>query len=1629
MFMKKSAGWLAIILLSPIVLFAVLAVLLYIPPVQNWAVRQVASYASEKTGMDISVGRVCLAFPLDLRIEDFRMIQQNGSLPQLRDTVADVRKLTVDVRSVPLLKGRVEINALELTDTKVNTAGFVPSARIKGCLGRLFLQSHGIDLSAETVKVNTVSLENAMFDVALSDTVPPDTTESKADWKIDIDNLEMLSTDFALHLPGDTMSVKASMEKALVRKAFLGLKDGVYNVDAIDWQGGGLNYDMNYVARSKGFDASHIALTDVFLGVDSFRYASPDIALYVRAMRFDERSGLGVKNLTGHFVMDSARVMLLDMSLETQYSRLSADFRMDLNAFDSLNPGRLYMCMDGCLGMNDVVAFVPEMPSALVDKFPGYPLEIKGTVAGNLECMKFNDISMYLPASFRLSANGWVSEPADADRIRMDMELKARTENLAFVTAVLPDDVSKIVRLPHGIDIDGRFSIVGTQYSANLSVGEGGGTLKVDGMLDARSMAYDVKAKAMRLQLQHFVRNVGLHPFTGDITMRGRGTDVLSPQTEADIAADIRQFRYDRYQLDGMRGDLKLRAGYVHARVNGSNSLLGGDFSLDGIFRRNNVDVDFRGVVTDADLQAFGIMDKRYLVSTDACLNVKSDLRNSHSVKGHVGDLSVCEFRDTDTVVPLVLGDFDIDGALDGNALSADFSGRIGRMDLYQLGMLDTPLSLAVSADVGIKSNLDDLYEVRGFVGDVMVKDNSREYQAGDMTLDVFTRRDTTHAVVDGGDFHVNMDAQGGYGKIISQLQALTEDVRKQIADKRLVQSELCRKLPCIRLAFHSGADNLLATLLRQQGYSFSEADIEFTSSAATGINGKGHVSSLSLARDSITLDSVYLALVSDTSRIDYDVRVCNNSDNAYPFTGKLGGFLHETGLLAKTTITDLYGKTGLDLALLASLENDGININMVSPSNIIGYKEFHVNDGNYIFIGRDQRVSANMKLQADDGTGLFVYTDDSDVTALQNITLSMHKFELEKIFSVLPYMPRVSGELNGDLHVVQDAEDITFSSDLTVKDLVYENNPMGNVGGQFVYMPQSDGTHYVDAVITKDSVEVGTLVGTYDSKDDGNIDAELSLARFPLNYVNGFVPEQIVGLRGTGDGNLTVKGPLGRLSVDGDVCLDSCYLYSVPYGVELRFADDFVHIENSRLVFDDFEMYANNNSPLNIEGSLDFSDMSDMTLDLRMRAADFLLIDAKENPRSEAYGKAYVNFFATVKGSLDQLNMMGKLDILGNTDMTYVLKESALATDNQMDELIKFTDFNDTISEAVTVRPDMTGLKMAMSIDVDEQAHIVCALNADHSNYIDLIGGGSLRMSFDPVNDLRLMGRYTLSSGEMKYSLPVIPLHTFNIKDGSYIEFKGDPYDPTLNITATENIKTSVADGSSAGKIVDFECGVSLTQTMAKPTIEFIIEAPEDMQMQNELNTKSVEERGKLAVSMLASGMYLGEGGSTANSAMSGALASFMQSEINSITGSALRSMGLDLSADLETSTDATGSLHTDYTFKFSKQLLDNRLRIIMGGKVSTGSEAAGDNGAFFDDFSMEYRLNRNETQYLKLFYEREAYDWLEGNVSEFGAGFLWRRKLDKLKDIFRLRKTVVPMPVPVQKKDTLVTFTDENK
>ena len=228
----------------------------------------------------------------------------------------------------------------------------------------------------------------------------------------------------------------------------------------------------------------------------------------------------------------------------------------------------------------------------------------------------------------------------------------------------------------------------------------------------------------------------------------------------------------------------------------------------------------------------------------------------------------------------------------------------------------------------------------------------------------------------------------------------------------------------------------------------------------------------------------------------------------------------------------------------------------------------------------------------------------------------------------------------------------------------------------------------------------------------------------------------------------------------------------------------------------------------------------------------------------------------------------------------------------------------------------------------------------------------------------------------------------------------------------------------------------MKITQTLNNMGVEFTLDAPEDMQLHSELQAMDAEQRGKLAVTMLTTGMYLASG-NTSSVTMNAALSSFLNSEISHITGNALRT--LDLSFGMDNSTDATGQTHTDYSFKFAKRFMNNRLKIAVGGLVSSGASnnVMQRNNSFLDNVSLEYRLDDTANKFITLYYQNNYYDWLDGYTQKYGGGFTWRRSLQTFWDIFRFKDTKQPM-MPLRRDslrrdtipvDTLKTTAHETK
>lgn len=1534
---RKVLKWLAITVLSPVVLFLVLAILIYIPPIQNFIVEKVTGRLAATTGMQVSVGHVRLAFPLDLAVHQVTVVEKG-------DTLAAVRSLRLDVRLLPLLKGRADVDGLSLYNVQLNTKGLIANTYVRGKIRELRAQSHGVEWQAGRLRLDEALLDGATLYVALSDTVTvPDTTASMP-WDIRADRVLITNSQVSLSLPGDSMRVSLGMRRAELQAGHFDTGAPHYAMRRLTLNGGSLVYATRSGGTAAGrripntaFDGSnrflwkgmtapahlspaYVGLNELRLQVDSLSYdAAGRLQVNVRKLAFKEHAGLDVKSLTARINMDTAAIMLPDFNLKTAHSRLQGNVALDFKALEAGRGGHLSARLDGEVGANDVRTLAAGYADrSLLRAWPDRPLRLNLAAHGNMDALVIDRLTASLPGVMNLSAKGHVCPARQQLEAAMGFDLKA--SDLTPVKAFLPADVRAGFNLPRRLSANGQVGVKGERYTADIRLTLPEGRLSARATLDTRLENYDIEAMARTFPLGQLLPGSGMGNFTGQLNARGKGFDVFKPSARLEAKATVDKFHYAGYDLSSLGLDADLRNGLFTADFTAANSLLEGNGRVETTFGKN---------------------------------------------------------------------------------IEGRFTADLPYINLQALAEMKDTLHLGTNIDIGFHADRDfTAYGAEGAINNIRFLMPTRSVQAKDLNFAFATSPDTTTALVSSGDLYLNLGAGGSTGILTSGLERLMAELDRQTKEKTINQVALRETFPVVGMRLDAGKDNPLSKILLMKGIKYEALHVRLDADPDRGLNGGLRLGSL--RNGGLLLDTVDIDVFQDSAGLKMEGYAKNfTKKNPHKFEVRLASYLHATGAGTQIIFLDEKGKRGFDLGLKASLAEGGIELALYPEHPVIAYRNFTVNADNHVFLGRDKSVRADVRLLADDGTGLNIYSAPADSS--NDITLSLANVNLGELSDVVPLLPQMRGLLSGDLHVVDDHRALSVSTLFTAENFELEGAKLGNIGLEALYLPKAGGEHFANAYISANDKEVMAFDATYVDSAGGQLDGTAHLYDFPLEMLGGFMAGTDFGVRGLAKGEVNIAGALTAPAINGSLDLDSAHLYSDVYGVDFLLDERPIILKDSRLQFNDYSLYSGKSTnPLVINGVVSLADFG---MDLNMRARNYELVNAKRKTASMIFGKVYANYLGTLRGNLDNLFVRGQLEILERTDMTYILKDSPLTVDDRLSDLVKFVSFEDTTAVAEEQPAPSGSFDMTLGISVSDAARFRCNLSEDGENYVNLEGGGNLTLRLTQQGDMRLTGRFTANSGEMKYSLPVIPLKTFNIVQGSYVDFTGDVMNPTLNITAKERVKATVTE-NDVPRSVAFDVGVAITQPLETMGLEFIIEAPEDLSVQNQLAAMTRAERGKTAVAMLATGMFmtddmLSSGGSGFKA--SNALNAFLQSEIQNIAGSALKT--IDVSIGMESGTSSTGTETTDYSFQFAKRFWNNRVSVIIGGKVSTGEDAQNSAESFIDNIAVEYRLDKSSTRYVKVFYDRSTQDPLEGQLVKTGAGLVLRRKTDRLGELFIFR------------------------
>ena len=1500
--MKKILKWCGIIISIPFALFIIISILIYIPPVQDFIVKKAASMASTATGMDINVGRISLSFPLNLNIHNVSAVQE-------KDTLLNAGKITLKVQMKPLFRKQVEIDAFKLEEISLNTMNMIEGLALKGELGELYLESHGVALSPETATINSFILKDTHMDIA----------GEPLYWQFMLQKANLENVAINLNMPLDSMDMGVNIGSATLTEGLVDLRKEAYSIHKFRINNSSASYVSGNEKPAEGFDPSYIAIAGLNIGLDSIYYCGNEIKAGIKDFRMKERSGLEIISAGGKIMANDERIGISGLELKTTDSYFSVQAGAEWNISQINNDGSISARIMADIGKNDLFRFLTGMPEDFRKDFPAEPVQIRAGVDGSLNRMRITGVSAEIAEHIRLTAEGYLNDVTDSTKMAAHLDMDGIFPDMKFAQSLIGTTV-----IPADMTIKGSADIRNDSIISSLGLTQGDGLAELNAGFIPNSESFFAEMELKELNIHNFLPSDSLFRVTASLSAEGKGFDIFSPDTQMNIKAGVSNFEYARYSFSG---------------------------------------IDMKAILANG--------------KTNVAFNINDNMMEIGSI---------------------------LDADISSNNIMAKMRTDIKRLDLHSLGLVAQPLKIAQDIDIDARTDMKNRHQAKVSINNIRLTTEKSSFKTKDLNFGVSMTEDSLRTYINSGDMTMLLRTTGGIDKVTDKLTKISTLAAKQWESRTLNLDTLRALLPETSFRLFAGDDNPFVNTLEMSGIGFSKLYASLNTSSANGINSSAYL--YGLHTDSLRLDTITFRAIQDTTGIILTGGVkANHTKQQEAFGISLDGGIFNGNARMMVKYGNAQNQTGALIGMEAVLRDKGISLHMLPENPILVYRKFQLNKDNYIFLSDKGRIHADMKLYDEKGTGLQIYSVP-DSTSLQDITVSVNRIDIGEFKRIIPYMPPIEGVINAEAHYVQQKENMFMTAlETDINRLAYSGKPLGNWTMSGVYLPMENSGHHVDGYITRNGNTLAEINGQYRSaasdEEKDKINAHMSLMRFPLELAGAFVPEEMARLKGYAGGEISVNGSSDTPIINGQLTTDSVNVFIPMTSMNLRFENKPITITNNKLVFNKYSIFSRGKNPYVIDGSIDFADMSNMYMDLKMTARNFEVFNGKKNRTSLVYGKMYIDLNTTIKGTPDAISVRGNANILGSSDFTYILRESPLSVEDRLAETVTFVNFADTAAAQRKPLQEMRpgGIDMLVNLHIDQAVQCKVDINESGTNYMQVEGGGDLAFQYTPDGNMLLNGRYSLMSGEMKYEMPVIPLKTFKIREGSYIEWTGNVMDPKLNIQAYERTRASVTQEGQTARMVSFDVGVSITNRLNDLGFEFTIDAPEDGSMQNELAAMSASQKNKAAVTMLVTGMYISDN-STAKLDANSALNSYLQGQINNIAGNALKT--IDLSVGMETTNATeTGDTRTDYNFQFAKRFWNNRVRVVIGGKISTGNAAVRDE-SFIDNISLEYRLDNSGTRYIKLFHDKKYANVLEGEVTETGAGIVLKKKVSRIKDLF---------------------------
>ncbi len=1540
--MRKFFKYMGKTVLAILLLVMLLVSLIYLPPVQRFVVNKTLDYARSHWGLVVRAEQFRLKYPLDLTLKEVYAGRTET------DTLAAVGSLHLKVGLGQIFRRRLSVDELEVRRIHLRLADDSSDMELRVCLQKAALRVREVDLREHLAEAEFIRLSRG--NIYLKTGKPGADTATATvplDWKFTVEDIGLQQLSYCMNAESLPF-LGAGLETGRLVKGKVSLQQQSVDADSLYINGAWCNF--------------------VTAGADTLKTEQPE----------DTLSSLPWTVRAAALQLDNGAFSLGNQQGKTAELLLSGiGVRMD----SVYNRGTVV-----CARLKDLTA-TQEGGAAITSMQAGIVLDSAETA---------------LNGFLLRTDNSWLQADIHADtsmqellqREPLSVVLKGRID----LRDVLPyfADIPEQIR-NRAVDLNTVLSVTGKRIQIGQLLLSMPGNFKLTGSGSISSYRDPRKMK-------------------GSLALRGEMPDiafaryylekegiVIPRNLDLQLNLQARNGIWSSFlRLCCSEGCLSLDATY-----NMQQESYEADLALNHFPLNRFLSADAVGMVT-AGIR----LDGRGLTWSGASVSLGAHIRGLEFQGYDYRDIALeAALNRTTLKGSLMSGDpaMPLDLVFHGDSVGKDYravlGGKLGVADLEKLHFVKEPLRAGAVVDIAATLGSSSDYTLRAKFDSLEMTDARRKYNLRRLDLEMSGDLSKTSLAVNSGDLKLHFETDTSLNAFIDNAgkigEVLGEQIRARNIDMEVVRSDLSP----FSLQIEGARDNAVAGFLRSRNIGFQNIRIDVISRKRSGI--RLGVTANAPYFGSVRLDSVQLGAWQTGKSLMYSVSAGSSSE-AWKglFNVNINGKMQDDRFRMELKQKNAAGETGFDLGLNLLFGDTTMTASFFPINPILGYSRWIVNPDNRIVIGPQGRIKANLRM-AYLNKLINLQSLPEEKGMHDRLQIEIEGLDLAALSQTVPFMPQVTGVLNTDLHLYSVDKVMGADGSIGVVELGYEQQRIGTVDLGLQYTAGNNFTqHAVDFELRIDSIRRVVARGNFaTSEENRNLMIDMNIPSLPLYLANAFMPADLMKLTGDLKGNVRFRGTLDKPEINGSLAFVDGKADVLMLGTAFRLDTTALPIRHGQIVFKKYRFIAPNNSDIVMNGDITLTPFDRMNMNLSVEAADFELVNVKKNDVSLIYGKAYVDIDSRISGAFSALNVTGKVNLLNRTGITYTLRSSDPQLVDKSVDLVRFVSFRDsTLNEAddLTNHIDPSSFALRMLIEIGDQVRVGVDLSEDGGNHVDIQGGGNLMLTMNPESGMVLSGKYLLSGGTVVYNVPIVGKKEFSIRNGSYVEWTGNVANPILNISASESVKANVDEGEQTRQVT-FESIIRIQNTLTRPGITFDLSAPNDMVIQNQLATFSQEERTRQALNLLIYNTYTAPGaaksGNSGNMA-NNAIYSFVENELNKYTQKAGLTVGFD-----SHNTDEN-TMRTDVTYQFSRQLFNDRIRVKIGGRISTDANVNQGDGLqdnLVDDISIEYVLTRKRNLYVKVFRHSNYESVLDGEVTQTGAGIVWRRNFRKFKDLFK--------------------------